>query len=71
MGRLRVGRVRYRSAARRGSVRVAAGALDGADQEWRAILDNWSLNLDGMDLTVTPFRSKHDVRSEVQERFAA
>ena len=57
--------------ALRDSVRVAAGALDGADQEWREFLDDWSLNLDGMDVRVTRFRSKHDVSAEVQERFRA
>lgn len=56
--------------ALRDAVRAGHGALDSAQAEWRDLLDDWSVNLDGLDARVTRYRSHEDMRAELRERFA-
>jgi len=51
-------------------VRAGAGALDGSEAQWRDLLDEWSINLDGVDARVTRHRSEEAVRAALRRRFA-
>jgi hypothetical protein len=53
----------------RDSVRAAARSLDGSEAQWRDLLDEWSLNLDGVDARITRHRSEEVVRSALLGRF--
>lgn len=54
--------------AMRDSVRVAAGALDGAAIDGRQFFEDWSLSLDAVPTYVNRHHNEEAVRAEMHER---